>query len=401
MALQARRVREAERLARIKDPKLYKKVDTDALAEQIATKKAMKEAEVAYNAAADQQRLLIDQQLVYLEQERLRAEREKAVAMDDFRQTLQVRPHSARSSRTMPFQCPPNARPVRWPPPQPSRPQPQGKTLTREYDLYDPNALRREQPARVSDDDARLGASSLQKFHGEDLSHSHRVKMQQHELRQWCAEQTEAKQRVQAEAAREDTEFNSSMMEIDMLKTHLEASARSARSSTTTAVAEYNLAQAAAKKERERAAKIAEMQDNIEEIQNNLASTVLTEDPSIGHSFIAPNRLRPDHYKGMSVGEQQSILAEQAAQRAAKMEVEARKKAFSKSQDEELEYLRLVRCATEAQVNIKRAEMRKLVMEENKLLAEQQMATKTFLDKVIYPNKVEEHYFNQFNTTSR
>jgi len=60
-----------------------------------------------------------------------------------------------------------------------------------------------------------------------------------------------------------------------------------------------------------------------------------------------------------------------------------------------------VRCTTEAQVNLKRAEMRKLVQEENKQIAEQQKATKTYLDKVVYPGKIEDHYFNQFNTNSR
>lgn len=365
LALDERRKREAARLARIKDPKLANKVDVDALASQIAKKKAMKEAEAAYNAAANREALAMDQQLIHLEQERLRAEKEKLQALGEYRQSMQ------------------------------------GRTMAREYDLYDPAALRREQPARISDDDERLGASSLQKFHGEDLTHSYRIKTQQDELREWCSEAIAEKERARAQKAQEESEFAMSMMEMDMLKTQLEASARGARKATTSAVAAYNLAQAQAKKERERAAQIAEVQDNVEEIQNNLASTVLTEDPSIGHSFIAPNRLRPDHYKGMSVAEQQAILAEQAAQAALKLERAAAIKAQSAAIDAELEYLRQVRCQTEAQVNLKRAEMRKIVQEENKQLAEQQKASKQYLDTVVYPGKIEAHYFNHFNTTSR
>ena len=40
----------------------------------------------------------------------------------------------------------------------------------REWDLYDPDAKRKDKPARVSDDDPRCGPASLQKFDGEDLN---------------------------------------------------------------------------------------------------------------------------------------------------------------------------------------------------------------------------------------
>lgn len=45
--------------------------------------------------------------------------------------------------------------------------QPSGR---REWDLYDPDRLKKDKPARVSDDDPRCGISSMQKFEGEDLS---------------------------------------------------------------------------------------------------------------------------------------------------------------------------------------------------------------------------------------
>jgi len=40
----------------------------------------------------------------------------------------------------------------------------------REYDLYDPDAKKKDRPARVSDDDPRCGIASLQKFQGEDIN---------------------------------------------------------------------------------------------------------------------------------------------------------------------------------------------------------------------------------------
>ena len=40
----------------------------------------------------------------------------------------------------------------------------------REWDLYDPDYLKKDKPARVHDDDPRCGISSIQKFDGEDLN---------------------------------------------------------------------------------------------------------------------------------------------------------------------------------------------------------------------------------------
>merc|ERR1719240_1485652 len=112
-----------------------------------------------------------------------------------------------------------------------------------------------------------------------------------------------------------DTAYATRALAIDQMKVDLEATSRTARTSANVAVAEYQLAQAAAKREREAAAQKAELQDNIEEIQNNLAGDMLTENPAVGRSFIAPNRVRPDHYKGMAPAEQAAIRAAQEVQR--------------------------------------------------------------------------------------
>ena len=61
-----------------------------------------------------------------------------------------------------------------------SHQQPDGR---REFDLNDPDALKKDKPARVSDDDPRCGVSSLQKFVGEDLNGKARSKLQQEQAR--------------------------------------------------------------------------------------------------------------------------------------------------------------------------------------------------------------------------
>jgi hypothetical protein len=59
----------------------------------------------------------------------------------------------------------------------------QRKEDTREFDLNDPDSLKNDKPARISDDDPRLGVSSLQKFSGEDLNSKGRKKLQQEQTR--------------------------------------------------------------------------------------------------------------------------------------------------------------------------------------------------------------------------
>ncbi len=59
----------------------------------------------------------------------------------------------------------------------------------REWDLQDPDYLKKDKPARVTDDDPRCGPASIQKFEGEDLAAEARRKYQQEQLREWSKQQ--------------------------------------------------------------------------------------------------------------------------------------------------------------------------------------------------------------------
>merc|ERR1712060_1045886 len=159
---------------------------------------------------------MLDQQVTYLEQERVRAERQKLKEVNEYRAALQ------------------------------------NKTQARDYDLSDPNMLKTSQPARVGDDDPRMTVSGMQKFYGEDLSYAHRAKAQREEIKQWADLQLAEKAAKAALASADESAYAQSMMEIDAMKGHLEDSAAMARKNTAKALAEYQLAQAAGKKEKER-----------------------------------------------------------------------------------------------------------------------------------------------------
>ena len=69
--IEQRRRLDKERLQRIKDPKTRTMgINTDALAAQVAAKQAAKQQEAVRNLAYDNERLMLDQQLAYLEQAR-------------------------------------------------------------------------------------------------------------------------------------------------------------------------------------------------------------------------------------------------------------------------------------------------------------------------------------------
>lgn len=67
----------------------------------------------------------------------------------------------------------------------------------REWDLYDPDSLKKDKPARVCDDDPRCGIASLQKFDGEDLNNKARRKYQKEQMNDWNERQKADKERAE------------------------------------------------------------------------------------------------------------------------------------------------------------------------------------------------------------
>lgn len=59
----------------------------------------------------------------------------------------------------------------------------------REFDLSDPQALKKSTPARLADSDPRCTISGLQKFMGEDLNSEKRKKFQKEQTREWLMQQ--------------------------------------------------------------------------------------------------------------------------------------------------------------------------------------------------------------------
>lgn len=156
-----------------------------------------------------------------------------------------------------------------------------------------------------------------------------------------------------------------------------------------------------AKRERERARMVADMQDSVAEIQGNLAGVMFSDDLSRGASSMDPNRVRPDHFKGMTPAQREAILQEQEAQRAQARERAAKAKADEAAVQAEMENIRRLGMYNDAQVEAMRAAMRKKIMEENQTLAASQTASKAYFNTQLFKNEIDDSFFEQFNTTSR
>jgi hypothetical protein len=85
----------------------------------------------------------------------------------------------------------------------------------RDFDLYDPLALRKDFPARMSDQDPRIGVSTVQRFEGEDLAGVKRQALQKEQMRIWTEEQLYEKERMKQELQAEKDKYEKFQMSIN------------------------------------------------------------------------------------------------------------------------------------------------------------------------------------------
>lgn len=112
--------------------------------------------------------------------------------------------------------------------------------LSGEWDLNDPDYLKKDMPARVSDDDPRCGLASLQKFQGEDLNSRARAKYQQEQLREWTRLQQEDQQRAQQHQHAADHLFYAKQIELDQRAIELQRAEEQCRRDINKSVRHYN-----------------------------------------------------------------------------------------------------------------------------------------------------------------
>ncbi|XP_078076211.1 RIB43A-like with coiled-coils protein 2 [Mustelus asterias] len=271
----------------------------------------------------------------------------------------------------------------------------------REFDLNDPQALKKDVPARISDTDPRCTISTMQKFSGEDLQHQERIKRQQEQIREWSlAQQKDLKN------ALEDQKFANKLYDTYRIAQDQRACAvqqmeDGMRRAVTVATKDFNRAQAIESATRHKLEKRQEQEDNLIEIENQRHSDFLTENPNQALSAFGPNRVIVHRWKGMTPDQADETT------RKLNQQIQERKRLEEEERQRNSEWERLRANDARAAVLLERQQrriarqLRKEMDCENMLLCGDHKAGERFLEKEVYVNVPTDKYFDQFNTTSR
>ncbi|CAH8468232.1 unnamed protein product [Schistosoma intercalatum] len=365
-AIELRRRREKERQARIFDSRIRQiGIDDEALKHQVEEKKLReldeKQRDLAYAADAARN----DKIACLFEKRQHDDERELAKNLNEFRSVHQ---------------------------------QPESR---REFDLYDPNALKLDRPARVSDDDPRCGVASLQKFDGEDLNLKARMKYQREQLQNWFDRQIEERNRAENAKKEADRLYDLKRRELDQRACELQKAEEQCRRAINVAMQRYNKL---LKEESDQKALLKAKQtedDNMTEICNAIYGDFLSENPAQAISAFGTNRIIPDRYKGMTLEQLKDIRKSQEEQMKERERQLARQKQEDEEWDNQLLKSSRLGLLIEREIERSTREINRKVAEKNLQLAHEQKVFQDYLNKELYTNQPTGHYFTQFNTTSR
>ena len=287
--LEARRQRDEERRQRFLNAKTRTLgVDVAALDRQVAEKRARKEAERAAEMSyAEEQRQIRRVLEMNLLEERKQQQQDRM----EVAQVVQVQ---------------------------------RDPTLTREWDLNNPNALKNEQPPRVGDFDPRCGPSSLQQFSGEDLNKGDRIKMQQMQLKDWTQQAISVKVGKKRAEAELEQEYAAQIAAVVNLTEQIEQKDNEQKDMENKEYAIRNQQLAELRRHNKEVFRQTEENKRIAELKYKKADPFLNEHRTTGISMFGRGRVRPDHWKGMTTSQLQEIFEIQKAQAAAKLEEKKR-----------------------------------------------------------------------------
>lgn len=276
----------------------------------------------------------------------------------------------------------------------------QRKEQRREFDLNDPNFLKKARPTRVADNDISLGVSSAQIFQGEDLYNSDRKQRQREQQRAWLDQQVQERKR--AEDARKQAD-NVLMDNVGCRDKHLQEMAKSdhqMRNQVIQRVRQFNINMAKQQQlDRERE-KREKYEDDMAEIYNMLSSDMLTENPDVAQSRTDPNKKIAFMYRGMTPEELRVFRLGQDQQ----LRLSIQRKTEAQMMDKQWEQysINMDRTLVLHQIEDDRrrkAEFDELMRANSKLAVEQDRQRKEAL--VGLTNAVSDDFYDQFNKNSR
>ncbi|NXG42235.1 RIBC2 protein, partial [Psilopogon haemacephalus] len=184
----------------------------------------------------------------------------------------------------------------------------------REFDLSDPQALKKDKPARLSDSDPRCTVSGLQKFMGEDLNYHQRMKFQKEQLREWSLQQQRDWKNTLADQKFADYLYDKNRIELDQKTMEQQCKEEEKKRAVCAATKDFNRTQASEMAERKKLEKHQKMKDDMDEISNLLRGDLLSENPEQAVSSFGRHRVIPDRWKGMNRDQLMAIRYSQQQQ---------------------------------------------------------------------------------------
>ncbi|XP_046836004.1 RIB43A-like with coiled-coils protein 2 isoform X1 [Vespa crabro] len=365
-SIERRRQIEEERKKRIFNPRFRNiGIDKEFLDRQVEEKRQQREEERAKECQLDESLVRSSKIALQLEKEQAEEKRRINEEIEAFR-----RLHQRREDR-------------------------------RDYDLYDPDALKTSLPCRVSDDDPRLGLASAQKFEGEDYNFREQDRMKKEEMRWWVEKQR--KEREMAEKERKDAEkaYQEAVVSRDKRAVELEKLERECRRRLTEANASFNRAMAEEQEHRRLCEAAQDEEDKKAEIYNHVTGDFLTEAPEQAESNRGPKKPLASRYKGMTADQLKVFRDEQARQMEEIQKMKLDEKRINVEWDRLMNAHAQTAEAYQRELDRKKTELNKKIAEENLRLAEQQKSYQEYLNRVVYKNKPSLEYFLQFNKGTR
>ncbi|XP_009093439.1 RIB43A-like with coiled-coils protein 2 [Serinus canaria] len=271
----------------------------------------------------------------------------------------------------------------------------------REFDLNDPQALKKDRPARVSDDDPRCTISGMQKFMGEDLNYDQRMKFQKEQLREWFLQQQKDLKNALADQKLADDLYDKFRIELDRKIMEEQRKEEESRRAVCTATKNFNRIQVAELDHKNELEKAQKMKDDMDEITCLLRGDFLSENPDQAISPWGKHNVLVNRWKGMT---QEQLMAIREFQKEQTLEKQ-RVREQERRRDAEWDKQRLQ--AARAQLLWERQQQRQNQVQRRDLdavnagLSEEQKAKNIYLKEEEYSNIPTEEFYAQFNTTTR
>ncbi|XP_036424034.1 RIB43A-like with coiled-coils protein 2 [Colossoma macropomum] len=267
------------------------------------------------------------------------------------------------------------------------RQQFQQPSSRREFDLNDPELLKKQDGVRI-----------LPGLPGEDLHSRERTRRQREQLRDWSIQQQLELEHAKELQTLEDQQYDQSQLALDSRALELQKMEEEHKRATAIAIKDFNQALAAEVIKRQENERRKEEENNQADVLNQMQGELLSESPQRVPGL---TRVRRDCYKGLTP--QQLMHYTNYQQQQAEEKRRARVQQREEELQQDRERLALARAALlqeRRQARISK-ELRRALDNTNTQLAQIQKAQRSYLEKEVYPNIPDESYFAQFNKTSR